>query len=498
MKILDATQIREIDQKTVEYDGITSLQLMEKAAVAFCRWFQYAFPFPQKAILIVCGTGNNGGDGLAVACILHTAGYKVNVWVIVHGSPFSDDCQTNYEAVTHLNIPVCVVDNESCIPDIQRDAILIDAIFGTGLSRNPDERMQKIISTLNASQNRMVSIDVPSGLFLDGKTDFAIHATDTVTFEIPKLALLFPKNYDFVGKLHIIPIGLNPQAIDEAHNDSFYTEKEEIRSLIQPLSPFAHKGTHGHAVIIGGSLGKMGAVCLAAKAALKSGAGLVTAYIPQCGTPILQTHFPEAMVLEDKGIASISDIELKMVPDAVGLGVGMGTSEVTQQALYAFLLQCKQPLVIDADALNILSINQEWLNLLPPQSILTPHPKELERLIGEWEDDFDKLEKVKSFSNNRNVIVVIKGAYSTIVYGKQIYVNPTGTAALATAGSGDVLTGIITGLMAQGYAPLDAAKVGIYLHGLTANITEKNIHPRSFVASDIIENIGNAYFEIEK
>lgn len=498
MKILDAAQIREIDRKTVKYEGITSLQLMEKAAVAFCRWFQSTFPFPQKDILIVCGTGNNGGDGLAVARILHTAGYKVSVWMVVHGSSFSDDCRSNYEAVTHLNIPVCVVDDENHIPDIQRGTILIDAIFGTGLSRNPDERTRKIISMLNASQNRIVSIDVPSGLFLNKKTDFAIHATDTVTFEIPKLALLLPENYDFVGKLHIIPIGLHPQAIDEATGDSFYTEKEDIRSLIKPLSPFAHKGTHGHAVIIGGSLGKMGAVCLAAKAALKSGAGLVTAYIPQCGTPILQTHFPEAMVQEDKAATSISDIELKMLPDAVGLGVGMGTSEVTQQALHTFLLQCKRPLVVDADALNILSVHQEWLNLLPPQSILTPHPKELERLIGKWEDDFDKLGKVKNFSNSRNVIVVIKGAYSTIVYGNRIYVNPTGTAALATAGSGDVLTGIITGLVAQGYAPLDAAKVGVYLHGLTANITEKTIHPRSFVASDIIENIGKAYFEIEK
>ncbi|MDD3789459.1 MAG: NAD(P)H-hydrate dehydratase, partial [Petrimonas sp.] len=272
----------------------------------------------------------------------------------------------------------------------------------------------------------------------------------------------------------------------------------DIQPVIPPLSKFAHKGTQGHALIVGGSLGKTGSVCLSAKAALKSGCGLVTAFLPKCGMAVIQSGFPEAMAIEDENENYITDIVFDISPDAVGIGIGLSQMPETQDALHRFLQKNKLPLVVDADALNILAQHPEWLELLPSKTILTPHPKELSRLIDAWREDYDKIDKLMAFAREHNVIIVLKGAYSLIVDSDNLFVNSSGTPALATAGSGDVLTGIITGLLAQKYAPLDAAKAGVYLHGLTANLTQKHIHPRSFTASDIIENIGNAYFELEK
>jgi hydroxyethylthiazole kinase-like uncharacterized protein yjeF len=301
-----------------------------------------------------------------------------------------------------------------------------------------------------------------------------------------------------VSKKKIASQYLSFQAMEA---NTYPIDKESIKAFIKPLSRYAHKGTQGHALIIGGSLGKIGAVCLASKAALKSGCGLVTAYVPMCGVDVLQNNFPEAMVLQDKSEHFISEIILDYQFDAIGIGVGMGQHQETHSALFKFLYNNNKnirSLVIDADGLNILSQHLDWLPLLPPKTILTPHPKELSRLIGEWNDDFEKIEKMKSFARKFDVIIVAKDAHTTIVNAEDIYINTSGTPALATAGSGDVLTGMITGLLAQGYPPLNAAQIGVYLHGLTANISENEIHPRSFIASDIIDYIGKAYFEIER
>ncbi len=347
------------------------------------------------------------------------------------------------------------------------------------------------------SRNLVISIDVPSGLYLNRKTNFAVQASYTLTLQVPKLALFLPQNNEFVGDLHIIPIGLSEKAINESETNIIYIEKEDIKKLIKKVSTFTHKGIQGHALIIGGSRGKMGSVCLACKAALKSGAGLVTAFVPSEGVNIVQMVFPEAMVLEDKSPNYISNINLKMMPNSIGIGPGMNTQPETQVAFHNFLKDCNQPLVIDADAINILSQNKNWLQLIPRDSILTPHPKELKSLIGSWNDDFEKIEKAKSFSKIYNVTLVVKGHNTLIINGEQIFINSTGTSALATAGSGDVLTGIITGLKAQQYSSLHAVILGVYIHGLTANCTKDKIHPLSFIASDIIDNIGKAYQSIE-
>lgn len=274
--------------------------------------------------------------------------------------------------------------------------------------------------------------------------------------------------------------------------------KTEILKIYKPIDNFAHKGTQGHAVIIGGSYGKMGSVCLASKASLLSGCGLVTGFIPKCGYTIMQTFLPEAMVITDTNEESISKIRISFTPDAIGIGVGMGQDRQTKRALYQFLKSNTSPLVVDADALNILSLNREWLLGLPKKTILTPHLKELERMIGKWETEEEKFEKTQAISQTLEVIIVMKGAPTYIFDGDKIYKNTTGNPALATAGSGDVLTGIITGLLAQKYSPADAAILAVYLHGLTADLALSETGHQSFIASTIIEYLGKAYLSIER
>ncbi|PZX93118.1 NAD(P)H-hydrate dehydratase [Flavobacterium aquariorum] len=274
-------------------------------------------------------------------------------------------------------------------------------------------------------------------------------------------------------------------------------DRNEILKRYKTIDKYTHKGIQGHVLIIGGSYGKIGAVCLASKAALKTGCGLVTAFVPQCGYEIVQASVPEVMVVTDDHEKYISEIALNLDVNAIGIGPGMGQKMATQKALHDFLSNTSIPLVIDADALNILSNNPSWVALVSPRTILTPHPKELERLIGKWHSDEEKLGKTVVFSLVNQVVIVMKGAPTYIINGEMIYVNTTGNAALATAGSGDVLTGMITSLLAQSYSPIDAALLGVYLHGLTADIALPTTGYQSFIASDIIENIGRAYLSLE-
>ncbi|WP_291286264.1 NAD(P)H-hydrate dehydratase [Flavobacterium sp.] len=279
--------------------------------------------------------------------------------------------------------------------------------------------------------------------------------------------------------------------------DPFLITKEEILKFYKPVNPLTHKGLQGHAVIISGSYGKIGAAVLASKSCLKSGCGLVTAFIPKCGYQILQISIPEVMVLTDENTNFITSIHLPLLPQAIGIGPGIGQELGTQKALFEFLRVNKSPLVLDADALNILAENLSWLELLPENTILTPHPKELERLIGKWNSESEKFQKTIAFSEKYKVIMVMKGAPTYIIIKTEIYENTTGNAALATAGSGDTLTGIITGLLAQGYEPKYAAKLGVFLHGLTADITLPQTGYQSFIASDINENLGKAFLFLE-
>ncbi len=494
-KILTAAQIREIDKKTLQHRSISSLQLMQQASQAFVEWFIQKFDCPHISIAVFSGVGNNGGDGLVISQLLTARGYNVVSYVVEYSTKYSEECR-QYLNNQSSDVFSKVIQLEDQIPPLIGYDVIIDALFGTGLSREISGLSASVIKKMNESKKTIVSVDVPSGLFLDRKTKVAVHADYTVSFQIPKLAFYMADNADYCGELVYVDIGLSSKAIGKAETHIYLTDTEDIRTRLKPLNRFAHKGTQGHALIVGGSKGKMGAVCLAAKAALVSGCGLVTSYVPSCGTRIVQTNFIEGMVVEDASSDHISDISFPISPNAIGVGVGMGKHEQTWHALHRFLENNRQPLVIDADALNILAQHNELIPLLPEKAILTPHSKELERLVGKWSNWVDMIQRATRWVKEYRVIMVLKGAYTLVVDGESIYVNPTGTAALATAGSGDVLTGIITGLLAQGYDALDAARIGVFLHGLTATISAHEIHPHCFTASDIIRYMGRAYFSL--
>ncbi|MFP5438047.1 MAG: NAD(P)H-hydrate dehydratase [Bacteroidia bacterium] len=493
MKIFETKNIRKADETTISAQNITSYELMERAAGEAFLWIKKRFPDKETTFHVFCGRGNNGGDGLVIARLLHQDHYPVKVDVVDAAGNPTADFETAFQKLINSGIE----DNKGdTYPYEKGKLIYIDALFGIGLNRELPEIVVNVIEKINRCEGYVVSIDTPSGLFMDKSTEIAVKSDYILTFQFPKLAFFLPGNGDFVNRIKVLDIGLDKDYIAHTPTHHYFIDRKEIGQRYRPVKPYAHKGTQGHALIIGGSYGKIGAVCLAAKAALKSGCGLVTAYLPKCGYEVMQSYFPEAMALTN-GDTHIQNIGFDFEPKAIGLGPGIGQHPETQQAILNFLKLQTKPLVIDADALNILAQNKDGLQNLPENTILTPHPKELERLMGSWTDDFDKLNKMKAFSTEFKLVLVAKGAHTMTVYGENVYVNSTGNAALATGGSGDCLTGIITGLLAQGYNPVDAAVFGVYLHGLTADIAVEQTSVQAFTASDILQYLGKAYLKIE-
>ena len=500
MNIFSKEQIYEGDKITVERQNISSSDLMERAGTEIFNWLQLRLQGAQVLIHIFCGIGNNGGDGLVVARHLISHGYKVNSYIVNYSDKRSKDFLINYERIKSVskNWPV-VLNSQADFPIINAEDIIIDAVFGIGLNRPADTWIQLLFQHFKISKAFTLSIDMPSGLYMDKvpeNENAVVWADVTVTFQTPKLVFFLPNTGRFTNTWEILDIGIDRDYFNNITTDFELVGKYEVLALYQPRDKFSHKGNFGHALIIGGSYGKIGAVTLSSKAALASGAGLITAYIPKCGYEIVQTAFPEAMVITDDSEKIITDINYYIEASAIGIGMGLGTDPETVKTFENFLSDIKRPLVIDADALNILSKHKSLLKLLPANSILTPHPKELERLIGNWKDDFEKLQKVKDFSTKHNVIIVIKGANTIVVSGDKSYINTTGNPGLATAGSGDVLTGIITGLMAQGYKPIDSAIFGVYLHGKSADIAIEGLGYHSLISSHVIDNLGKAFLSL--
>ena len=492
MKILSAAQSRQADEATIVKQGITSLDLMERAGAEVYLWLKGRFTDKETIFHVYCGKGNNGGDGLVVARLLANDKYTVILDIIGDGNTtadFSESLQKVNDAGIEYNIiPV---------PEYKKGkTVIVDALFGIGLSRELGEEYRSVINTINSSSACVVSIDVPSGMFMDRPTNFAVKADIVLTFQHPKLAFYMPGNYEYSNELAILNIGLDNDFLSGAQTNYMLTDSTAAYKCYRPVHRFAHKGTQGHALIIGGSYGKIGAVCLSARAALKAGSGLVTAYLPECGYTVVQTALPEAMALTN-GERYIEQISYNIQPSAIGIGMGLGQEPETQAALYDFLKNNTMPLVVDADALNILAGNKEWLQLLPEDTILTPHPKELERLIGNYDNDFERLEQMKAFSACHNIVLVAKDAHTMVIHHDNVYINSTGNSALATAGSGDVLTGIITGLLAQGYTAINAAVFGVYLHGLTADIAVPETGKQAFTASTIPDYMGKAFLKVE-
>ena len=388
---------------------------------------------------------------------------------------------------------------EGDFPEINPEDIIVDGIFGIGLSRCPGGWVKKLIQYLNENKAFKLAIDIPSGLYSNAPLEdvgAVLEASHTLTFQTPKLSFFLPETAPFVSGFDVLDIGLDREFLQQTEPLAQLISKAEAQRFYKPREKFDHKGTYGHALIVAGSYGKMGAAVLSTTAAFRIGAGMATAFIPKCGYDILQTAIPEAMVVTDAEAEFISNIAVDFEPSAIGIGMGIGKNAATVEALKKAFKMENIPFVIDADALNNISENKELLKLLPKNSILTPHPGELKRLVGEWKDDYDKLRKVKKFSEKYQVVVIIKGYYTATVYGDKIYINTTGNPGMATAGSGDALSGIITGLLSQRYDPLLASVFGVYLHGAAGDMAAGQMGYEAIMAGDIIDNLSEAYLNL--
>lgn len=495
MKILTSEQIKKADEFTIKNEPISSINLMERAATKCVEWLKNKYN-SEKSFAIFCGVGNNGGDGLVIARLLAEKKYDVKVFVVEFSKNYSPDFIINLEKLKKTSIELVTLSEKDVHFKIAPNIIVIDAIFGSGLNKPIDGFVAKIIHQMNSHE--IISIDIPSGLFCEDNQNNnlknIVNANYTLTFEQPKLAMMFPQNDIFCGECIVLPIGLHPDFFKTVETPYFYTTKQDVKGLVLPRQKFSHKGIYGHALLMVGSYGKMGAAILSSKACLRSGVGLLTVYVPKEGMQIIQTAVPEAMCSTSNEQKFIADVPALDAYDAIGVGSGVGMEKQTQNALKLLIQNVDFPIVIDADALNILSENKTWLAFLPNSSILTPHPKEFERLVGKWSNDEERLKLQIDFSAKNDVIVVLKGAHTSIStpLGK-VYFNSSGNPGMATAGTGDVLTGIITSLLAQEYLPENAAILGVYLHGVAGDVAVENIGEEALIASDIIDSLPKAY-----
>ncbi|PHS63949.1 MAG: bifunctional ADP-dependent NAD(P)H-hydrate dehydratase/NAD(P)H-hydrate epimerase [Flavobacterium sp.] len=503
MKVLSTEQFYQADKVTIKTQKLKSIDLMERAAEQCFNWFDTNLKGSPVPIHVFCGIGNNGGDGLALGRMLIKHGYNVTVYIANFTDKRSPDFLSNYNLIREVSEdwPILMTSEED-FPEINKEDIIVDALFGIGLNRPPEGWVKKLIQYLNELKAFKLAIDIPSGLYPE-KTiedeEAVFKANHTLTFQNPKLALFLPENANYSQTFDILDIGLDTNFINEQEPLAIIIGKFEAQNIYKPRNKFAHKGKFGHSLLIGGSYGKIGAITLATKAAIKVGAGLVTAMIPKCGYAIIQTSIPEAMVITDASENIITQIEPSFNPSVIAIGPGLGTDKKTITALRKFIKENKEiPLVLDADALNCISEDKSLLKLLPKNSILTPHPGELKRLIGEWKNDYHKIELTKKFSITNKVIVLIKGANTMIINGTEVYINQNGNPGMATAGSGDVLAGMITGLVSQGYDSLEATLFGVYLHGSAGDIASSYLGFEALIASNIIDNIGNAFQELFK
>jgi len=496
MKILNVDQIRALDQYTIEHERIAPINLMERAAEAFVDWFVAHFD-AKCPVRVFCGLGNNGGDGLAIARLLMQREYEVQTYIVRHAPRESEDFFINHKRLKLLTTPH-YIEQESEIPVLRPNEIVIDAILGSGLTRPAEGIIRSVIQAINYSPARVVSVDIASGLFANapnGHANIIIEPDYTVTFHLPKLAFMQPSNGRYVGEWHCVDIGLSRSFIDRAPTPYFYTTESETRHLQRQRDRFSHKGTFGHALLLAGSYGKIGAAVLAARACLRSGVGLLTLQSPRCGYGILQTAVPEAMCVPDQHervLTGLTDLEGPALESysVVGIGPGIGQSPETLAMLQQVLSQVKKPMVLDADALNLLAANRSLLSRLPEQTILTPHPKEFERLTRRWTSDYDKLGILREFAQRQRVVVVLKGAHTAVATPDgTVHFNSTGNPGMSTGGTGDVLTGVLTALLAQGYDPVEAAVLGVFEHGRAGDRAARTRGTMGLTASDLIENL---------
>ncbi|MCK5137652.1 MAG: NAD(P)H-hydrate dehydratase [Bacteroidales bacterium] len=502
MKIYDAVRVREIDNYTIMKEPVESIDLMERAATRLAGWYVRHFNTSRR-VVIFAGPGNNGGDALAMARLLAESQFRVDCYLLGFGR-ISEDCAINRDRLlSQGRAGLEEIGEGDILPEIDSQDVVVDGIFGSGLSRKVTGFPGNVIRYINEKAGMVIAIDIPSGLFGEDNNgnDYAsvIRADYTLTFQFPFLSFFFDSNEPYVGRWRVHDIKLHPRIIQETDTPYRTIEKDEVLAMLPGRKRFSHKGTFGHALIISGCYGMMGAALLAGESCLRGGAGLVTLHVPRFGYNIIQTGFPEALVSMDQ-----SDILFSAPPElspysAVGIGPGIGCKQNTGKGLKQLLETVKIPMVIDADGLNILSEHPEWYKLLPEGTILTPHPKEFDRLAGESKNSFQRHVKQREFSRKHNVIVVLKGAYTGIATPDGNYwFNTSGNPGMATGGSGDVLTGLITGLLAQGLQPREAALAGVYLHGLAGDLAVHESSEEAVIASDLMRQLGSAFREVRK
>jgi NAD(P)H-hydrate epimerase len=493
--VLTAEQIRAWDEYTIRHEPVSSIDLMERAATRCVQWLQEHKYLPGN-FSIFCGKGNNGGDGLAIARMLSLQGCEVNVHILEFGHKGTDDFQQNLARLHGLPVNIRFIQPDTVLPTISSADIIIDALLGSGLNRPLEGITAALVDHLNAGGNKIIAIDIPSGLFVDksAKGNTFIKAHHTLSFACYKPALLVAENELYTGDVHILSIGLHAGFIEQNPPAYHLIDEMLVRNIYKPRRRFSHKGTFGHALLIAGSIGKMGAAVLAAQACLRSGVGLLTMHVPAVGLQIMQTAVPEAMCDIDKSDNINTSLPENIdVYNVAGIGPGTGKDDATASMLEILLQKMNKPLVLDADALNIIGERQHLLNALPSHSILTPHPKEFERLFGKTGNDFERIRLAQDKAKAHNIIIVLKGRHTFVATPSgKCYFNSTGNAGMATGGTGDVLTGIITGLVAQGYTPEESAVFGVWWHGLAGDIASNYYTQESLIASDIPEALGAA------
>ncbi len=496
MKIFSAAQIKACDAYTIQASGMRSLDLMERAALTCVNWLTDNLP-RESLFVVLCGGGNNGGDGLAIARLLHRRGLGVKAFLLDLGTDRSADCESNLQALQQLNKDlVGFVATNTFITDIPSNIVIIDAILGTGTNRPLSGWLASFVKQVNSLPNRKVAIDMPTGLSADNAPspgEVVFEAEDTLSFQFRKRVFLHPESEPFTGNVHTLDIGLDPTFIAGTHTHYSTTGHDEARKLYKPRPDFAHKGTMGHACLVGGSYGKIGAMVLAASAALRTGAGLVTTCIPSCGYNILQTSVPEAMC-NTSGTDFIVGIHPPANTGAIGIGPGLGTDAEAVNALSVFLETWSHPVVLDADALNIIAAHPDLLSRIPAGSVITPHPKEFARIFGENTNSMVQVDHARIQAMRYNINIVLKGHFTAVIDtdGNCRY-NTSGNSGMATGGCGDVLTGIITALIANGYTPDNAAVLGVYLHSHAADLAAADLSEEALIASDIVKYLGRAF-----
>ena len=521
MKILPVEKIREADAFTIENEPIDSVDLMERASSKVYEWFMKRCKTKEVSVKIFCGIGNNGGDGLALARMLYFSGIIPQVFIVRYSEKMSRDCEINFTRLKEeTEVPMYDIFSEDDFPYIYDNDIIIDAIFGSGLNRPIEGFTAELIKYINKSNAIKIAIDIPSGLISEtlklGNSESQksqqstvnsqqhspiarssqliahsiLKADYTLSFQFPKLAFMFPEYDAFIGKWEVLDIKLHKDFIDNVETLNFYTTEDVVKPIIRKRTKFSHKGTYGHALLVAGSTGKTGAALLAAEACMKTGVGLPTTHLPKDALLPMQVYLPEAMTSIDKSSTHCTEINDIIPYTAIGIGPGIGKNEETVTLLKKIIQEATQPLVLDADALNIIADNPTWLSFLPDNTILTPHPKEFDRMFGMTNNSYERLELQRKMSVVHNIIIVQKGAHTSITFPNgTCFFNSTGNPGMATAGSGDVLTGIVLSLLAQRYTPQEAALLGVYLHGKAGDIAAEKLGMESMIARDIIGNL---------